>query len=139
MAREAVIVELTNSTGFPRTYTCANATGISKGALLKLTDPRTASAYNGATIQAAVPVAGICARDKEASDGETQLTAWTDGIFESPASGAIALGAAIVFLNNNYIAEASGGITLAASGAVIAGYSLEAGADAEVIAWRMAI
>lgn len=139
MAREAIVVELTNGSGFPRRYTVSNSTAISKGTLLKLTDPRTAVAYDGATVEGALPVAGIAAMDKEANDGSTSITAWTDGIFELTASGAIHLGAAVVFLNNNYVRQASGGITVAASGAVIAGYAMETASDAELVNVRIKI
>ena len=130
MARELQPVETPYRT---RRYTCANATAISKGTLLKLTDPFTVAAYDGATVQAAVPLAGVAAMDKEANDGSTDISVWVQGRFEATASGAIAVGRAFVGLANNYITEASGGITLAASGAIIGGYVLETAADAEKV------
>lgn len=136
MVRELTPVD---ANGLPtRRFTCAAATAISKGTLLKFTDPRTAAAYDAATIQAAVPVAGVAAMDKEASDGSDSISVWYDGIFEASASGAIALGAAVVGLANNYVAQASG-IHVAASGAMVLGYSLETASDAEVVNIRIAL
>jgi hypothetical protein len=37
-------------------------------------------------------IAGICARDKIANDGRTQLAMFTTGIFSMQAGGAIAIG-----------------------------------------------
>lgn len=120
-------------------FTVANATAISKGTLLKMTDPFTAAAYDGATVQAAQVVAGVAAADKEANDGSTDLAVWQEGRFEVSASGAIAIGAALVGLANNYVAQASGGITVAASGAMILGYVMETATDAEVVNVRLAL
>lgn len=133
MTREAVKVELTNSTGFIRRYTVADGTAIAKGAYMKLTDPRTAILMDAASAAATLPAAGIASADKEASDGSTSLGLWTDGIFEGVASGAITLGAPIVFITGNYIAQAPA----VASGAVIAGYALETASDAETINFRL--
>lgn len=130
MAREWIAV--TTPERF-RQYTVANGTAISKGTLLKLTDPFTASVYDGATVQAAQPIAGVAWQDKEANDGATTINAAVCGRFEASASGAITVGRAFVGLANNYIAEASGGITLAASGCIIGGHVFETAADAEVV------
>lgn len=77
MANEAVIIELFNG-GRPIRFTCADGTGIAKGSLLELTDPRT-------VIQNAndnAPVAGIAAFEKVANDGAVTISAYTDGIFD---------------------------------------------------------
>ena len=86
MANEAKKVELygSNCEGDVRRYTCADANAITKGTLLVLSDPRTAS--GGATSGA--QFAGIAAVDKEASDGSTSIGCWTNGIFELTATGA---------------------------------------------------
>lgn len=137
MANELIKVELTNSTGFPRRYTVANATAISKGTLLTLTDPRTAIAVPGTATAAVLNIgAGVAAEDKEASDGLTSISVWTDGIFEAKASGAIAVGAGIVPVAGNCVAQAPAA-TLGASGAHIIGYALEAASADEVINVRI--
>lgn len=134
MAYEATKVELTNNTGFPRRFTCADGVAIAKGALLKMTDPRTAALADGV----ADPIAGIASMDKEASDGSTSISVYTDGIFEMKASGAITIGAPVVSSSTaNHVSMVSGiGI---ASGAAVIGYAMEAAADAEVINVRVRV
>jgi len=131
MANEAVKVELTNTTGFPRRYTVADGTGIPKGTLLELTDPRTvklASTNNCA-------LGGIAAFEKVASDGSTSISAWTDGIFEMVASGSITIGHPVKATGGsvNKIEAADA----ADIGAQILGYSLETATDGETINVRV--
>jgi hypothetical protein len=83
MANEAVIVELLGDQGDPIQYNVADGTGILKGAILQLTDNRTAAAS-----AADKPVAGIAASEKVASDGSTTLACYTNGIFDLVDSGA---------------------------------------------------
>jgi len=77
MANEAVIIELFNG-GRPIRFTCADGTGIEKGTLLELTSPRTVIANTNDN----APIAGIAAAEKVASDGATEIAAYTDGIFD---------------------------------------------------------
>ena len=120
MANEAI---LNWELAHPVPFTVANATGIEKGTLLKLTDPKTAiisSAANDACC-------GIAAAEKIASNGVTELAVFQKGIFEMLASGAITVGAAVRSTSDanypNTVGSATG-IT-AASGAAIIGYALE--------------
>ena len=82
MANEAVVVELGLRPAL--SFTVANGTGISKGAILKITDPRTAAASSAA----GDAFAGIASADKEASDGTVKLGVWTQGIFDLQCNGA---------------------------------------------------
>lgn len=77
-----------NSTSF----TCADGTAIPKGTLLALTDNRTAiqNSASGSVL------AGICARDKVASSGITEVDVFTDGIFEMTFSGSGTVGLAVM-------------------------------------------
>ena len=135
MANEAVLVERQPNT-WPTGFTVADATAITKGAILMMTDPRTASlATNGP-----VAVAGIAARDKVASDGRTQLGVWsTPGlIFDVSLSGACDIGdplmvSALATTYPNYVEAASG----TTSGANTIGYALETGTNGEVIQMRL--
>jgi|TARA_Y100000296_G_C5155750_1_gene248959 hypothetical protein len=77
MANEAVIVELFNG-GRPINFTVADGTGIEKGTIMELTDPRTVIANTNDN----APLAGIAAAEKVASDGSTTLAVYTDGIFD---------------------------------------------------------
>jgi len=83
MANEAVIVELLGDRGDVMQFIVADGTGIAKGAILQLTDNRTAAAS-----AADKPVAGIAATEKVASDGQTTLGCYTNGIFDLVDSGA---------------------------------------------------
>ena len=112
-------------------YTCADATGIEKGACLSLIDPRTAiiatTALSGA--------AGICAREKIAGSGRTQVAVYREGDFDMVASGTIAVGAPVKFAGNptNTVMTA----VSSDSGAVVIGYALETASDQEVIQVRL--
>jgi hypothetical protein len=130
-AYSATKVELTNGTGNPRRYTVAEGTGILKGKLLTLSDPRTAAEVSDSTtVGAGYAFAGIAAIEKVANDGSTSITAWTNGIFEICASGAIAVGRKVKSVGNGQVASALD--TEAASGSIV-GTCLETAADLEVV------
>ena len=78
MADEAIIVELLGNQEDPIRYTCADNTGIAKGALLELTTPRTVVTSS----QVDVPFVGIAAAEKVANDGQTSIAVYTNGIFQ---------------------------------------------------------
>lgn len=65
----------------PIPFTCANGTGIAKGAILKLTDPMTVALADGDQDY----VAGIAAEEKIANDGKTKIAVWIDGVFKGTA------------------------------------------------------
>lgn len=133
MANEATKVELygNNNSGDQRRYTVADAVAITKGTVLQLLDPRTASA----AITEKVACAGIAAMDKEASDGSTSISAWTNGVFEMVASDAITIGAPVGLANTaNYVFAVG---STAASGAYTIGYALEAASVGETINVRV--
>ena len=120
-------------------FTVADATQISKGVLLKLTDPRTASLMTNTESAAGqprfLPSAGISASEKKASDGSTRLGAYRKGVFDMVCSGAVAIGAQVAGIVDGYVfmlgsAIASGSYV---SGAIFLGTALEEGSDAERI------
>ena len=134
MANEAVKVELYDrSTGSQRRYLVASAVAIAKGTLLCLSNPRTAAAASG-TKTAPLPAAGIASMAKASDDFSTSISAWTNGIFELKASGAIAVGQPIVFTGQNEVFRPG---SQGASGAMIAGYALETAADGDTINVRV--
>ena len=124
MANEAVLVyELSP----PIPMTCANSTGIERGCSLTLSDPMTAAK----TTSSAAACAGICAEEKIASDGKTKVPVYQDGIFKVTASGAVVVGEAVVFNEDN---------TCSAQGATQvfkAGYSYETAADTETFFMKL--
>ncbi len=124
MAQEAI---LRDRLADPIDFTVADGTGIEKGTLLTLTDPRTAVA----TTAASAMLAGIAAREKVASDGRTRLAVYREGIFDMYSSGAIAIGSWVVSnANSNAVIVANGADT--ASGAIILGTALEAATAGEL-------
>lgn len=111
-----------------RRYTIANGTAVSKGTLLALSDPRTVIA-----VTANAPLAGVAAEDHNANEGITNISVWTDGVFEATASGAITIGRPFGASTGNTIA----GIGTALSGAMVGGYVLETASAAEQINVRL--
>ena len=85
MANEAVLIYETEVT---IQMTVADGTGIEKGALLKLTDPFTASAASTDHDL----VAGIAGAEKIASNGQTKLKVFRAGIFKVLLSGSATVG-----------------------------------------------
>ena len=107
----------------PIDFTCADGTGIPKGTLLKLTDPRTAIAASGGGDM----IAGIAAIEKVASDGQVRIAVWRKGIFDMLADGSIPIGGAVMADGTDNQVIASTGVT----GAAQIGYALEAASDGE--------
>tara|TARA_Y100000310_G_C20686529_1_gene819383 strand:- start:2238 stop:2651 length:414 start_codon:yes stop_codon:yes gene_type:complete len=81
MANETTLVY---ETGVPIPFTCADGTGIEKGAVLLLSDPMTAATTTGDTDACA----GIAAEEKIASDGRTSIAVYRGGIFKGTAGAA---------------------------------------------------
>jgi len=131
MVNELVPVELYGSlsNGAPRRFAVADGTKITKGSLLKLIDPRTASF---ADVYAA-PFAGIASMDKEADDGATSISCWEDGVFEATASGTIAVGSLVAMEPANKVSS----FPSSGSYSWIVGTALETAADLERINIRV--
>jgi len=131
MANEAVIIELMNG-GRPIRFTCADGTGIEKGTLMELTDPRTVIANTNIT----APLVGVAAEEKVANDGQTSISVYTDGIFDVLTdAGSDNIGAML----SNTDTENTVGTAVAAhllDGSVL-GKALEAAGNAEVVAVRV--
>ena len=104
MVNEATKIELANSTGCPRQYTCADAIGIAKGTLLVLAGDRTASSC--IVLVGSTPL-GIASMDKVASDLSTTITAFTNGIFNFTSSGTIVRGQKVKTTNVANIIQAA--------------------------------
>ena|SRR3990167_3319978 len=129
MANEATLIVEKN---YPVNFTVANATGIEKGAILKMTDPMTAIINSAANDT----VAGIAAAEKIASDGVTKLAVYRDGIFKVTVSGAVTVGDP---LGTSATVNMLRAIPSVLSGAKIIGYALETGATGDTILMDMNI
>ena len=89
MAREVTLVFETEP---PIPFTCADGTGIEKGAVLMMTDLMTAATATGD----GDVVAGIAAEEKIASDGKVKIGVYRGGIFKGYAgAGGATVGLAI--------------------------------------------
>jgi len=122
MANEATLIHELEP---PIPFTCANATGIEKGTLLKLTDPMTVALADGA----ADIIAGIAAEEKIASDGRTKIGVYLRGVFKMLSDGTVAVGAGVIAdgTNPNEFITA----TAAADAAAVFGIALDTTADGE--------
>jgi len=130
MANEFVLIHETHK-AIP--FTVADGTAITKGALLQLTDPMTASI---STVAEQV-IAGIAAESKLANDGHTKIGVYRRGIFRAKLSGIALFGQELTgktaATGANEV-QAHSGLTVAQiSGARIIGHSLETGATGDTI------
>lgn len=131
MANEATLIF---QTGIPIPFTCANGTGIEKGALLALTDPMTAATHSAVDQQCA----GIAAAEKIANDGVTKIPVFRQGIFKVLASGSITAGYPLAladaeWVNRVYAAEPG------VSGSRIIGTALETASAGETFLMELNI
>lgn len=142
MANEWVPVELygANNDGGKRRVTIADGVSVSVGALLQLLDPRTASYSH----LAKVAIAGVAAEEHVANKGITEISIWTDGIFEVAVSGAVTLGKALISSLQDNQLQAISAVDVASAtlvgeltGAFIPAHALETGTGAEVINVRL--
>lgn len=123
MAFEATLIY---ETELPIPFTVANGTAITKGTLLKITDPMTAAAQSAASDV----IAGIAAADKIASDGVTKLGVYRAGIFKMYLSGAANVGEPLA---SDAVANYCKLAPAATSGARFLGTTLETGGAGETI------
>jgi len=139
MVYEWVPVELygANNDGSQRRYTITDGVAVSKGTVLALLDPRTASV----AVLASAVFAGVAAEDHLPNIGVTTISAWTDGVFEVTCSAAIAVGNPFTGTGggtapwNNCIIPA----LTSTSGAATMGYALETGSALETINVRLSL
>jgi hypothetical protein len=99
MANEATLII---ETGHAIPFTCADGTGIEKGAILTGSDPMTAATSSGSSGSA---VAGIAAAEKIANDGSTKIPVFREGFFKVTASGSVTFGDSLVIFGTNKVAE----------------------------------
>ena len=121
MADEATLMI---ETELPIPFTCANGTGIEKGAILTMTDPMTAATC----VANADIVAGIAAEEKIANDGKTSISVYRRGTFKVKASGSIGVGAAVI---TDGAGDPNEFITAGVDAENIAGIALETATDGE--------
>lgn len=121
---------------FNTRFTVSNTEQISQGVSLKLTDPGTATAHDGATAGTTSPAAGVA--NAESKTAATSVGAWRKGVFAGYASGSVTVGDKLVFVADGYLAPVALGTTIA-SGQIVVGSALaDASTDTE-FEWVMDI
>lgn len=116
MTDEAILV---HETELPIPMTCAEGTGIEKGASLILANPITVTTH-AANDEALF--AGIAAEEKIASDGKTKIPVYRGGVFILTGSAAISAGNPIAFSGTAQRFKAADATTL---GSKCVGIALE--------------
>ena len=120
MVNEAVLII---ETDLPIPLTCADGTGIEKGAILKLADLATVSLADGTNDV----VGGIAGSEKIADDGMVRTDVYRGGIFKVKASGSITVGDSVGTAMTNYVV--SNRTTTLLSGSLSLGIALETASD----------
>ena len=124
MAGEAVLIHELEP---PIPFTCANGTGIEKGALLELADLMTVTTANGD----ADVLAGIAAEEKIALDGKIKIPVYLRGVFDMLTEGNLVVGetfqSGVSTGSANAIMVAAAG----SKGSKCGGFALETGGDGE--------
>ena len=123
MALEAVLLtELEPAVPF----TCADGTGIEKGALLLLTDPMTVATTTGDTDE----IIGIAAEEKIASDGKTTIVVYLRGIFKGFA-GAAGTTAGLAIISDTATGAANELVVADVNSEAVVGIALETATDTQ--------
>lgn len=123
--------ELILETHIAEPWTVADGTSIEKGALLKATDPRTASLADGDEDI----VAGVLKVEKVASSGLTTASVYRGGRFKATACGSITVGDALI---TNASSGASNTLATAGLNAEdIVGTALETAAEGETFMYEL--
>ena len=123
MALEAVLLtELEPAVPF----TCADGTGIEKGALLLLTDPMTVATTTGDTDE----IIGIAAEEKIASDGKTTIGVYLRGIFKGFA-GAAGTTAGLAIISDTATGAANELVVADVNSEAVVGIALETATDTQ--------
>lgn len=129
MALETTLVFATTA---PIPFTCADGTGIEKGALLVLSDPFTVATTSGDTD----PIVGIAAEEKIANDGKTKIGVYTTGIFKGYA-GLAGVTAGMAIITDTATGAANELVVADVNSEHIVGRALETAADGETFLFQL--
>jgi hypothetical protein len=129
MALETTLVFETSK---PIPFTCADGTGIEKGALLKIADPFTVSLTAGDTDA----IVGIAAEEKIASDGKVKIGVYTTGIFKGYA-GAAGVTAGMAIISDTGTGAANELVVADINSEHIVGRALETATDGETFLFQL--
>lgn len=112
--------------------TCADGTGIEKGAVLLLTDPNTAATTTGDTDACA----GIAKSEKIASDGKVKIPVYKRGIFRGYA-GAAGVTAGMGIITDTATGAANELVNADVNSENIVGRALETATDGETFLFEL--
>lgn len=129
MALETTLVFETQK---PIPFTCADGTGIEKGALLKIADPATVSVTAGDTDA----IIGIAAEEKVASDGKVKIGVYMRGIFKGYA-GAAGVTAGMAIISDTATGAANELVVADVNSEHIVGRALETATDGETFLFEL--
>jgi len=123
MALECTLIY---ETGIPIPMTCADGTGIEKGAVLLLSDPATVATTTGDTDSCG----GIAATEKIASNGQTKIACHQEGIFRGYA-GLAGVTAGMAIITDTATGAANELVVADVNSEHIVGYALESATDGQ--------
>ena len=129
MALETTLVF---ETSIPIPFTCADGTGIEKGAVLMLSDLMTVATTTGDTNA----VAGIAAEEKVANDGKVKIAVYTGGIFRGYA-GAAGATVGMALITDTATGAANELVVADLNSEQIVGRALETAADGETFLFQL--
>jgi hypothetical protein len=130
MALETTLVI---ETAPPVPYTCADGTGIEKGALLELSDPLTVATTNGDTDL----IVGIAAEEKIANDGKTSIPVFEEGRFIGNC-GAAGVSAGAGLISDTATGAANELVNADVNSEHIVGRALETATDGQSFLFKLA-
>ena len=130
MADECVLIEEWRP---PTSYTCADGTGIEKGALLILTDPATVATTTGDTDA----IVGIAAAEKIASNGQTKIAVHNTGKWKGTA-GVAGVTAGMAIISDTSTSSANRMVVADVNSEHIVGYALETATSGETFQFILA-
>lgn len=129
MALETTLVFETSK---PIPFTCADGTGIEKGAILKIADPFTVSLTAGDTDA----IVGIAAEEKIANDGKVKIGVYISGIFKGYA-GAAGVTAGMAIISDTGTGAANELVVADVNSEHIVGRALETATDGETFLFQL--
>ena len=121
MANEAILIIETEK---PIPMTCADGTGIEKGAVCKLTSPMTAILSDGDNDY----TAGIAQSEKIANTGVNSVSIYRGGVFRMHVNGAVTAGQSV-----GTSSSTGGANQVAASTTKPCGIALQDGTDEDIL------
>lgn len=121
---KAIILNQITPASIVYSYTCADNNALSRGTIVELRDPYTASmanAWTSGTSASSGAALGVVLWDKEALDGSTQVSVLKEGRVDVRSSGAATAGFPAYCAGNDEVYAAPATLNAGVSGAVSIG------------------